>query len=627
MSKKLVFLFSLLAFLLSFGIDHTSADSDAQKIKAIPIAGERVPQSLRTFGVSGERFCVIKYDEDSLAWYYPDTIPGNGYALYMNPEKCAGANPYPFKLTGVRLYLYDYAGGLTAVWPVEIRVNIRQVKVDTLDTLCPDLGKPGTLLYHQTFTIPIDSSYDSLGRPINLDLDSLTNPSSTCCLTDSFFLEIIFTGETNPPFPSLVMSDSVLDFPNTCEAWFLYDGNYCEWSQFWGPSSPGASIPGCPIMRTIGYTNSIDCNPCWDWKPTASKAPSGMPDFDQYQFGDSSALDVSTAVANCLWWFYEVPQDTDPPDLIRLLSTYFGTDPDSGTSVDSIQSGLDSCFSEYGLSLCQDTRHRPSFRETADSLEKNHNIILILGFWQFYEDSWHRFGGHAVTLAGACPESSWVALSDPAVDGAELAWQGRFFPLGHPSHPDDHTLHNNSLYVSHDIYVSDTLFVIDYGDSLDTLWRIKDFYADDTTSLFSRFEGENFQPGQTEYFHSYEPSEPVHAVVEYAVMICPKSTAVDEEEEVFSPKDFQLFQNHPNPFNSETTIKYTLFKSCPVSLVMYNILGQKVRTLVDEYQRPGAKTVSWDGKNEKGKDLPSGIYFYQLMAGQITQTKRMVLLK
>jgi hypothetical protein len=619
MGKKLIFLSSLLAFLLSSGIALASATSETQKMKAIPIAGERISQALRTFGVSGERFCVIKYDEDSLAWYYPDTLPGNGYALYMNPEKCSGVDPYPFKLTGVELHLYDYAGGLTAVWPVEIRVNIRPLKEDTL---C--LGQPGSFApRHQTYTIPIDSSVNSLGRPMNLSLDSLTNPDSSSGLDTTFFLEIIFTGETDPPFPSLVMSDSALDFPDTCNAWFLQNGVYHEWSNIWG--SPR---PGCPIMRTIGHTNSLDCNPCWDWKPTASKAPSGMPDFDQYQFGDSSALDVPAAVANCLWWFNAIPQGNSPPDLIRILSTYFGTDPDSGTSVDSLQIGLDSCFSEYGLSLCQDMRHRPSFGEMADSLKKNHNMILILGFWQFYEDSWRRFGGHAVTMAGTCPESSWVALSDPAVDGAELAWQGRFFPLGHASHPDDDTLHNNSLYVSHDIYVSDTMFVVDYGDSLDTLWRIKDFYDDDTASLFSRFEGQNFQPGQAEYFHSYEPSEPVQAIVEYAVMICSKSTAVDEEEEdVSSPADFQLFQNHPNPFNSETTIKYTLFKSCPVSLVMYNILGQKVRTLVDQYQRPGAKTVSWDGKNEEGKDLPSGIYFYQLTAGQITQTKRMVLLK
>jgi flagellar hook assembly protein FlgD len=62
-------------------------------------------------------------------------------------------------------------------------------------------------------------------------------------------------------------------------------------------------------------------------------------------------------------------------------------------------------------------------------------------------------------------------------------------------------------------------------------------------------------------------------------------------------------------------------------LTIYNILGQKVKTLFEGYQEAGFKIVNWDGKDERGKDLASGIYFYQLKAGEVTQTKRMVLLK
>jgi len=105
------------------------------------------------------------------------------------------------------------------------------------------------------------------------------------------------------------------------------------------------------------------------------------------------------------------------------------------------------------------------------------------------------------------------------------------------------------------------------------------------------------------------------------------SISVEEEGEIITFEDFQLFQNHPNPFNNETIIKYTLSKSSHVSLVIYNILGQKVRTLVNEHQRPGVKTVSWDGKDEKGKGLSSGIYLYKLKSREIIQTKRMLLLK
>ncbi len=62
-------------------------------------------------------------------------------------------------------------------------------------------------------------------------------------------------------------------------------------------------------------------------------------------------------------------------------------------------------------------------------------------------------------------------------------------------------------------------------------------------------------------------------------------------------------------------------------MVIFNILGQRVRTLVDEQQDPGYKTVTWDGKDEKGHEVASGIYFYRLKAGDYGQVKKMVVLK
>jgi len=71
-----------------------------------------------------------------------------------------------------------------------------------------------------------------------------------------------------------------------------------------------------------------------------------------------------------------------------------------------------------------------------------------------------------------------------------------------------------------------------------------------------------------------------------------------------------------------TQISYTLPRDCHVRLEIYNILGQKVATLVDEYQQAGQKTINWEAK-----DLSSGIYFYKLSAGDFTATKKMVLTK
>ncbi|MCK4224900.1 MAG: right-handed parallel beta-helix repeat-containing protein [candidate division Zixibacteria bacterium] len=93
------------------------------------------------------------------------------------------------------------------------------------------------------------------------------------------------------------------------------------------------------------------------------------------------------------------------------------------------------------------------------------------------------------------------------------------------------------------------------------------------------------------------------------------------------PEKFALSQNHPNPFNPQTVIQYALPHDCEVQITIYNILGQKVRTLVDEHQDAGYKRVKWDSRNERGEEIASGIYFYKIQAGEFTQSKKMVILK
>ncbi|RKY84540.1 hypothetical protein DRQ11_11380, partial [candidate division KSB1 bacterium] len=97
--------------------------------------------------------------------------------------------------------------------------------------------------------------------------------------------------------------------------------------------------------------------------------------------------------------------------------------------------------------------------------------------------------------------------------------------------------------------------------------------------------------------------------------------------EVPRPDKCQLSQNYPNPFNPETNINYKLSKSGRVSIRIYNLLGQQVRLLVDEYKEAGYYTIKWDGKNNYGQEVPSGVYYYQIKADDFVQTKRMVLLR
>jgi len=93
------------------------------------------------------------------------------------------------------------------------------------------------------------------------------------------------------------------------------------------------------------------------------------------------------------------------------------------------------------------------------------------------------------------------------------------------------------------------------------------------------------------------------------------------------PLTFSLSQNYPNPFNPVTTIRYALPKDYYVELTIYNILGQRVITLVDEKQTAGYKMVRWDSSSQSGNAVVSGIYFCRLKAGDFTATRKMILLR
>jgi hypothetical protein len=89
-----------------------------------------------------------------------------------------------------------------------------------------------------------------------------------------------------------------------------------------------------------------------------------------------------------------------------------------------------------------------------------------------------------------------------------------------------------------------------------------------------------------------------------------------------SPKDYILAQNYPNPFNPSTLITYSLPSSSNVKLVVYNTLGQSIKIIDNEYKQAGSYSINFNAS-----DLPSGIYFYKLEAGQFSQIKKMILIK
>jgi hypothetical protein len=100
------------------------------------------------------------------------------------------------------------------------------------------------------------------------------------------------------------------------------------------------------------------------------------------------------------------------------------------------------------------------------------------------------------------------------------------------------------------------------------------------------------------------------------------STFAPEPAGMQVPNGFELFQNYPNPFNPSTTIVYDLPKEMHVRLAIYNILGQEVTTLVNDTQKSGHRSITWNGAA-----VASGVYYYHLQAGDFVATKKLMLVK
>ncbi|MFQ5641294.1 MAG: T9SS type A sorting domain-containing protein [bacterium] len=104
-------------------------------------------------------------------------------------------------------------------------------------------------------------------------------------------------------------------------------------------------------------------------------------------------------------------------------------------------------------------------------------------------------------------------------------------------------------------------------------------------------------------------------------------TDVEEKSQNQVPTEFALLQNYPNPFNPTTTIEYRLPKSTQVMLRIYNIRGQQVRILVDEEKPAGMFKANWSGKDAFGRRVASGIYVYQIRAGEFVSSKKLILMR
>lgn len=105
------------------------------------------------------------------------------------------------------------------------------------------------------------------------------------------------------------------------------------------------------------------------------------------------------------------------------------------------------------------------------------------------------------------------------------------------------------------------------------------------------------------------------------------STSIEDENNAAIPNSTRLFQNYPNPFNGQTQISYEVKSSSEINIAIYNLLGQRLINIVDEFKNSGRYSTAWDSKDSNGNQSASGIYFIRLKANNIIDTKKMILLQ
>jgi len=393
----------------------------------------------------------------------------------------------------------------------------------------------------------------------------------------------------------------------------------------WGP---GGGFPGdgCDFSSLVmDYTGAV-CplrGPSWDdhneinvnncvtpWPPDTG--PPQNPPFTPGQQPQPSPI---------RWW----------GELIERLAWYMDCDgirtgePHCGTYVYDMQQAIDWWLEEAGIdSLYEITVERPDFYYIEEEIERSEDVILLLGFWVWdaEHNEWLRIGGHYVTCAGVNSESLLIAFSDPFYNAAEMGLPGRVLPGPHP--PQHHpNLHNDAAYVSHDFY-----HVAPESPSPGGMWWIPDyppvefkldnFYAMNVPRELRRYQAPR------DILEKLEPQQ-IHTEIEYAVIISPIWTDVEERGQ--RPTKYYLACGYPNPFTNEVELRYEIPKPGHVSLKVYNVMGQLIKTLVDGDQISGSYSVRWDGTDDMSRNVPPGIYFYKLKVDKFIRTGKLVLMR
>jgi len=228
---------------------------------------------------------------------------------------------------------------------------------------------------------------------------------------------------------------------------------------------------------------------------------------------------------------------------------------------------------------------------------------VLLGGTSDWSDPVLTGGAKFTTAATLAPPPPWVG--DP-INGVSVANSTPEFSWFLPTAPKVALKYRLKIY--DDVFMTNKVFEKDDINSFSTV----------VSTL----------PGGKTYYWSVESKDAnglFSAISNKGVFSTSTVTAIDNEELI--PKKYSVEQNYPNPFNPTTTIKFSLPEASFVTLKIYNILGQEVKTLVNEQKNAGTFNVQWRGDNDFGNKVSSGAYIYRVIAGSHIFTKKMILLK
>ncbi len=259
------------------------------------------------------------------------------------------------------------------------------------------------------------------------------------------------------------------------------------------------------------------------------------------------------------------------------------------------------------------------------------NFYAIIGA-PFYGESGAAFSSYK---SGNWSNTTPLSLSDGA-DGDQFGWSVSVFgdygyALVGSKWDDDKGSESGSAYMysydwGEDKYTEEYKLTASDGSSNDWFGRSVALCTPDWYKVYAFVgaDGSGANAGSV-YFYEVPEWTSEEGIASKQKQIMPNQLINQETKAM--PVEFQLYQNYPNPFNPTTKIKYSLKKDVRAVLKIYNILGNEIRTLVNEFEEAGVKTVEWDGTNNIGMKVPSGIYIYNIKAGNFRKTRKMVLIK